>query len=489
MLDRIGVDSKKEPGVDRLLVRARRIIIAIGVTIAVFEGILHFDLYDINPNYQLAFELFGFAIFLPLLGISLLYYLNRSEKAHKQVIDTLDMHLMITNRLSRAEGWKELVRLIVEMPLLILPAEQVLFYLYKKNQKESELAAVWKSHPTEQDIPNHILMTGLCEVCEKSYLRADLHELSSENAVPQKKVYCLPLVSGERAIGFLRIIISGDYLVTQEQKNSLNEMVSMLSITADRAVMQSLVVDQAKAEASERQNIARDLHDTLGQNIAYLRLKLDALLLESVDPETQISTIRLELERMRDIADISYNQMRETLVDLQPGNQKDFVLSLSEHAQMVAERAQFKLHFSQIGTPVMLRPFARRQILYIFREGLANIEKHAHANQVYLSLVWHKDNLAITLTDDGPGFNPEEVDDSHHFGLSIMQERASSIHGHLQLNSVLGHGTSLVLELPLGQPQPSESSKINTREPVTVPIFIRQQESANCQDIQPDPLE
>jgi signal transduction histidine kinase len=207
------------------------------------------------------------------------------------------------------------------------------------------------------------------------------------------------------------------------------------------------VAIRTTASEVERQRLARQLHDVLGQDIAYLRLKLDQL----TDDHTlqEVVAVRQELERMRDIASQAYEQVRGTLATLHPGSSTDLPRALLECAKSANGQGGFDIQLTCEGRP---RPLPRRvqsEILYLFQEALTNAARHADATRVSIRLVWAEDSLTIQLLDNGRGFVPESLPVNGHHGLSIMQERAKEINGRLVLLSHPNVGTELTLWLPL----------------------------------------
>jgi two-component system sensor histidine kinase DegS len=89
-----------------------------------------------------------------------------------------------------------------------------------------------------------------------------------------------------------------------------------------------------------------------------------------------------------------------------------------------------------------------RQLFYIFREALSNIEKHACANMVSFKIVWNSDHLIFTVSDNGHGFNPAEVQYGSHFGLKFMRDRVEMLNGIIDIESVIGAGTNIVIRVP-----------------------------------------
>jgi len=217
-------------------------------------------------------------------------------------------------------------------------------------------------------------------------------------------------------------------------------------VDAGRERLQSLSLRLVEVQESERRDIARDLHDTLGQNISYLRLKLDQVSVQN--PLLGIKELRDELDSMRTVADEAYEQIRGTLAELHPDSQVRLEQALRSQVDTISARTGFEVQWHITGTPRALRPHTNRQILYICREVLNNTEKHAHAQQVKINLLWGEDELSIAISDDGNGFNPYTSLHKQNLGMTIMAERAQDIKGQLMIDSEPGQGSTVSLQVP-----------------------------------------
>jgi signal transduction histidine kinase len=165
---------------------------------------------------------------------------------------------------------------------------------------------------------------------------------------------------------------------------------------------------------------------------------------------SRISSIQHDLDRMRDISNDAYEQIRQTLRSLQPQYEGNLSDNLHMIASKTAERAGFELQYRVRGTNRQLLPAdVQRKILLILREGLSNIEQHAQAKAVNLALLWEDPDLIITLEDDGIGFDPEGISGFGHFGVQIMRQRIKEINGSIEIISSPGLGSKVILRCPL----------------------------------------
>lgn len=192
-------------------------------------------------------------------------------------------------------------------------------------------------------------------------------------------------------------------------------------------------------------NIARDLHDTIGQNISYLRLKLDHFSDTNFQPGADIQT---EIKSMAKVANESYDLMRGTLSVLQTENVADLFRVFSRYARQVEERSKIKIDFASDGEQKLLSANQMRQLFYIFREALSNVEKHSHASQVFIKIIWTEDRLTLVVFDNGCGIEAPNLQHDGHYGLKFMKERAELLNGLISIDSVVGAGTSITISVP-----------------------------------------
>ena len=427
-----------------LLRSARRVFLVMGVIIALMEIIQHLQLAGFELDLLFIAEVLFYIVLLPFMGFVVLRQIDRSERARLQASERLIQQYALVRQLSSMSEWNELLSRVVELPHFFSPVSSTALYLRSADGSSYNLAVYW-SEGTDSSSALPAAPLAQQVSCAGDACAPGVSALSLVDA--GAKLYSLALCPGEAPVGVLQMTLSAGQQFSPLQVETLEGMAVDLALVLDRAALRSVALHQAQANLAERQGIARNLHDTLAQNIAYLRLKLEELVLED-NPSRQIVLIRKELSRMRDIADEAYHQVREAVADLHREENRDLAQVLLERALTVGERAGFSAKLRQRGVPRPLDLEIRRQAVYVCREALNNIEKYSRCSEVLLEMIWGEETLEINVIDNGSGFEPTGVNQRDHYGLMIMKERAATVGGKVEVFSTVGEGTTISLNLP-----------------------------------------
>ena len=200
----------------------------------------------------------------------------------------------------------------------------------------------------------------------------------------------------------------------------------------------------------DRSAIANELHDSLAQSLASLKMQV-RVLDDTLRQDNEVA-IWKEMENIQAGLDEANIELRELITYFRLPVDGNGVVSAIEKAvsrfRLTSSiEAVLQNHWPAVNLPVEYE----RQVLRIVQEGLANVRKHSGADMVRILLNQAHDARRVLIEDDGVGMSltPDEMD--NHFGLSIMQERAGSIGATLQLESEPGDGTRIILTLPIMQ--------------------------------------
>ena len=204
----------------------------------------------------------------------------------------------------------------------------------------------------------------------------------------------------------------------------------------------------------ERTRIARDMHDSVGQSLAYVAFKLDRL-----TTMTESQPLRQELDILRTEVRGVLTEVRDTLCDLRTDvtDRSDLVETLQGFLERVAERAAFEVSFwheSSARLPVV----QERELWRIAHEAITNVERHAGAK--HLRVRWECDGRSghLTIADDGRGFPPAKAGRADSYGIQGMRERADAIGAQLDIESEPYVGTMVDCRLAAPARQPAEKA-------------------------------
>ncbi len=202
----------------------------------------------------------------------------------------------------------------------------------------------------------------------------------------------------------------------------------------------------------DRQHIAVELHDHIGQTLISLKMHLE-LIHEKLKPDrtglgTQIKVVQeIAIQVIKDIKNISHG-LRPTMIDT-----LGLVSSLRQLFDEIRQQTDMKIRFFSKGIPKRFDKEKELAIYRIVQESLSNILKHAQAKEVFVNLIKKDENLILSVEDDGIGFDQDKVmkpsKGKRPFGLLIMRERAVQLDGEFTIESQAGKGTHVLVEIPL----------------------------------------
>ena len=268
-----------------------------------------------------------------------------------------------------------------------------------------------------------------------------------------RSLVCIPLVSGEFPIGTIDLGSKEPHRWNQDELRWLALVGRMVGSIVHQVRLTEHLRDFAALQ--ERSRLAQELHDGLVQLVGSINLwskEAQESFAEEDYPSTQEA-----LERIQTFSSDAYASLREELLGLRDTFDADRDLLsvirefLSRFQRQWGIRTELILDESQnVKISQIISPAAEIQLLRIIQEALTNVRRHAEATQVTVEIAVDEEKLQIFVDDDGQGFELSEVK-GDHLGLNIMRERVTSVAGTFKLDSELGIGTKIQLEIPRQQ--------------------------------------
>jgi len=192
------------------------------------------------------------------------------------------------------------------------------------------------------------------------------------------------------------------------------------------------------------------VHDELGQILTALRIDLSVLKIQFAPGNPDLDH---KLQEMKDLVDQGIHAVRNVAVSLRPAALDMGLVPAIEwlchhHARQSGITCEFQpweesIAFDEVRAVIIFR---------IVQESLTNIARYAHASQVIVSIQLQDDNLQLVISDNGQGFDVQRVNRGKTFGLLGMRERAIALGGALIIDSQIGLGTRIVVNIPVDTP-------------------------------------
>jgi len=213
----------------------------------------------------------------------------------------------------------------------------------------------------------------------------------------------------------------------------------------------------------ERNHLAREFHDQIGQSMTALKMDL-SLLLRMISDEKQDMQRKLvieELQSMQKLVDETSQLLWAIITELRPQMLDDLglVATFEWEAQRFESRTGIPCEFKSFAGDIQIDSKKSIALFRIYQEALTNIARHANATVVKSVFQRVGEMLVLEIKDNGCGISIDEQFKQKPFGLIGMRERALAIGGLLEISGIAGEGTTIMVRLPIGQVATEESTR------------------------------
>jgi PAS domain S-box-containing protein len=236
-------------------------------------------------------------------------------------------------------------------------------------------------------------------------------------------------------------------LIEVLQKEIVERVRVEKQLTDNQEKLRSLSSEIMIVEERERRQVATQLHDSIGQLLAFSKKELGALV------TTVPKNIQPQLKEVWDMIKQAVEQTRTLTFDLSPAALYTLGLeaALEELGEDFSKKGKFKFNFVSDNCEFQLSEQDKIMLYRSVRELLINIIKHSQTKNVEINIKRHHNNVKIVITDDGIGFNVKEMSKQVKagFGLFSIRERLESVGGNFKIISKKGKGTVVIITAPL----------------------------------------
>lgn len=258
-------------------------------------------------------------------------------------------------------------------------------------------------------------------------------------------VISVPVHLHERMVGEVNLFYRSAATLADEDRTLLETLATHLASAIEG--LRAGALERENAVAAERSSLARELHDSIAQSLAFLRIQVG--LLREAQRRNDAPQVERTLGELDAGVQESLNDVRELLMHFRTRtNSEDIAPALQLTLQKFEHQTGLATHLEIEGDGLPLDADVQVQVLHVVQEALSNVRKHAKAMAVWVE-VQQSPQWRVEVRDDGQGFATDRpADDETHVGLRIMRERARRIGATVDVASVPGEGTCVVLTLP-----------------------------------------
>jgi signal transduction histidine kinase len=210
--------------------------------------------------------------------------------------------------------------------------------------------------------------------------------------------------------------------------------------------LRALAAHLENVREEERTDIARDIHDDLGQQLTAVKIALFRLS-ERVAGDVDTSKA---IERIIDMTGTGIESIRRISTRLRPAVLDDLGLveAMKWHIEEFERRFSIPVTAEFSSSAEILDPEISTHLFRIFQEALTNIARHASATRVEIKFHSTAGRVYLRVLDNGRGLDPAESRSKHHLGLLGIKERTREMGGRFSINSEPGKGTVIEIEAP-----------------------------------------
>nr|MDP9456827.1 GAF domain-containing sensor histidine kinase [Actinomycetota bacterium] len=287
-----------------------------------------------------------------------------------------------------------------------------------------------------------------------------------------REIFVVPLRARGEPTGAL--VVLGRVPLPQESQNALEVLGAEVALALENLHLLEEV--RRTSVLKERQRLSHEIHDTLAQGFTSIVMNLSAAQLAHPEMFSDSAPAQRHLELARRTARESLAETRRLVWALRPEalDRHPLPQALEGLIEEWLGRTGIEASFSVAGVARQLLPETEVALLRIAQEALSNVNKHAGADKVVLTLSYLEDLVALDVSDDGVGFDPNQSaeaadvrpQDTGGFGLVSMRERVQQLDGVLTVESRPNGGTTLAAALPASVATPGRNRQPQERKAV-----------------------
>ncbi|WP_336787379.1 sensor histidine kinase [Paenibacillus sp. MMO-177] len=254
----------------------------------------------------------------------------------------------------------------------------------------------------------------------------------------------------EKSIERAETIASQINVVLQYLSGDLNQVSRILESAKTRQMIGLKII---VAQEEERKRISREIHDGPAQSLANIVLRTE--IVERMLLKKEFQMVQDELLDLKGQVRSGLEEIRKIIFNLRPMALDDLGLvpALRKFAHDFEDKTKIRTIFELNGKEVRMPSAMEAGVFRLVQEAFTNAQKHARASFVTLEVAFTTETVTITIVDNGIGFQSEQTEahaqNNSSFGLIGMRERVDLLEGRMEIDSKLGQGTKIIINIPI----------------------------------------
>ncbi|MBD7937183.1 sensor histidine kinase [Cytobacillus sp. Sa5YUA1] len=254
-----------------------------------------------------------------------------------------------------------------------------------------------------------------------------------------------------RLVGVSDTIERAEHLISQitvVMNYLMSDIKQMGEMLEDAKMKQEFGLQIIEAQEEERKRLSREIHDGPAQMMANVMMRSD--LIERVYKERGTDEAMEEIRNLKKMVRSALYEVRRIIYDLRPMALDDLGLvpTLKKYLQTIEEyHNSTKITFMNVGKEVRLPSQYEVALFRLIQEAVQNAMKHAYADEIIVKTEINNDRIAVVIRDNGKGFDINEKK-AQSFGIIGMRERVELLEGQLSIDSNIGKGTIIIIQVP-----------------------------------------
>lgn len=402
---------------------------------------------------------------------------ERAEQNLARYAERLRLLHILDQAILAADSQEEIAQVALDGIRQLVPCIRTNIVLFDHDNQKAEILAVYRASTNEPSpipfqMPFNLFLDTIESLNDQIWNINELQRRAGRSSIIDellsdgvRTVLNVPLIVANTPIGSLNVASGFDDAFSAEHIEIAREVANSVAVAIHNARLRSIISGHGRdlqhlssrlirVQEDERKRISYELHDEIGQVLTAVSFNLAAI--EKGCEDNPSIEVAEKLEDTKSLVDQLTTQVRSLSLELRPTMLQDLGLipTVRWYVNTFTERRGITVHLNTSNMNDRYPEDVETTLYRIVQEALTNVSRHADASQVILCVERRDSVIRASIDDDGMGFQPETILSSANIGKGVglvaIRERVMAHNGRFSIESALGQGTHLEVEIPIG---------------------------------------